>query len=190
MSGKFTLDSPLAGGITLLTIEHITEVSMDNTIFNRSGRIIAVLNLLNIIHSIWYFFGIAQFPPDAWIAFNVCAPSVFIYLAGYVLKKNYLMSAALPFLLFFGTGGLFVFGWSGPSIYAQASHICMTLAALWIITVIFIERKIILPAAGFCSGLLIFILILPLQQTYVKSHPEYLKKLGDSTFEKFINDRE
>jgi hypothetical protein len=162
---------------------------MENKLLRISGRIIAVLNLLNIMNSTWFFLKMAQFPPAAWLAFNACAPSVLLYLTGFVLKKDYVMSAALPFLLFFGTGGLFVFGWSGTSIYAQIGHISMTLAAVWIITKLLVKRKLFFPAAGFCAGIIVFVLIFPLQQGYVKSHPEYIKKLGDAKFEEFMKNK-
>jgi hypothetical protein len=145
--------------------------------------------MLNVINGAWFFLAIAKFPPVAWLAFNICAPSVAVYLAGYVLKKDWIMTAAIPFLLFFGTGGLFVFGWSGTSIYAQIGHIAMTLATLWIIFKLAAGKKFILPATGFAAGIVLLLFIFPVQQNYVKSHPEYIKILGDSRFEEFINNK-
>lgn len=162
---------------------------MATKIIRISGIVIALFNMVNIANSTWFFLGMAHFPPAVWLAFNACAPSVAIYLTGYFLRKTWLMAAALPFLLFFGTGGLFVFGWSGTSIYAQVGHIAMTLASAWIIAKLAVERKIKVPAAGFIAGAVVFGFVLPVQQNYVKSHTEYIKKLGDSSFEEFMDSK-
>ncbi len=158
---------------------------METKIFKTAGAFIAGFNIINVVNSTWFFLGMAHFPPEAWLAFNACAPSVALYLTGYFLKKDYIMTASLPFLIFFGTGGLFVFGWSGTSLYAQAGHIAMTLASLWIIAKLFSGKKFKVPAYGFLIGLLIFSFLLPVQQRYVMSHDEYIKMLGDATFEEF-----
>ena len=98
------------------------------------------------------------------------------------------MAAALPFLLFFGTAGLFLFGWSGTSIHAQIGHVCMTLAALWIMAGCAAGKRIKNCAAGLAAGIVLFMILFPVQQNYVKSHPEYLRAIGDKTFEKFMNE--
>ena len=167
----------------------LSEVSMTKNLLKVSGMLIALFNIVNVLNSSWFFLGKAKFPIDAWLAFNACAPSVVLYLAGYFSKKNYLMAASLPFLLFFGTCGLFVFGWSGTAVYAQIGHIAMTMASAWIIIKIIAEKNLKPAAAGLICAVAVFALVLPLQQRYVKSHPEYLKKLGDSTFEDYINSR-
>ena len=93
------------------------------------------------------------------------------------------MTASVPFLSFFGIGGLFVFGWTGFAVISQVGHILMTLAVIYIITAVTLEKKWKLPLAGFIVGMVLFLIILPFQQNFVKAHPEYLKKLGDPKFE-------
>lgn len=154
-----------------------------------SGIIIVLFNIINVLNSSWFFLGMAKFPVIAWLAFNACAPSVALYLAGFFSGKDWLMAASLPFMLFFGTCGIFIFGWSGTAIYAQIGHIAMTMASAWIITKIIMEKKLKTSAAGIIGGIFVFALILPVQQNYVESHPEYIKKLGDSTFEEFISNK-
>ncbi|MGL4370476.1 MAG: hypothetical protein ACRCUT_12515, partial [Spirochaetota bacterium] len=79
--------------------------------------------------------------------------------------------------------GLFVFGWSGPSLYAQISHITMTLTSIWIIASIVADGEgFKFPAAGFAAGLVLFLIVLPFQMRFVDSHPDLMKSLGDSTF--------
>ncbi len=64
-----------------------------------TGLVIALFNIVNVLNSSWYFLGMAHFPMPAWLAFNACAPSVALYLAGYVSRKDVLLAASLPFLL-------------------------------------------------------------------------------------------
>ena len=162
---------------------------MVHRIIRITGIIIALFNLVNVINSTGFFLGMARFPVTAWLAFNACAPSVMLYLAGYFSGKERIMAASLPFLLYFGTGGMFVFGWSGTALYAQIGHIAMTMASAWIITKLVTEKTVRQSSAGFAAGIIVFALILPLQQYYVKSHPEYIEKLGDRTFEEHMQNR-
>jgi hypothetical protein len=157
--------------------------------FRKSGIALAVLNLLAIINGANYFLFQAKFPVFAWLMFNICAPSVMLYLIGYFTKRREIMTASIPFLAFFGTGGLFTFGWTGFAIISQVGHILMTLAVIFIITTVIKEKKWKLPAAGFIIGLIIFLIILPFHQKYVKSHPEYIKKLGDPKFEEIMKSK-
>ena len=158
---------------------------MTHRIIGITGIVIALFNIVNVANSTWYFLGMAHFPVPAWLAFNACAPSVALYLAGYFSRRRWIMTASLPFLLYFGTGGMFVFGWSGTSVYAQIGHVAMTLASIWIVATVVTERKFRMPAAGFAAGLVLFFALLPVQHRYVMSHPDLIKKLGDSTFENF-----
>jgi hypothetical protein len=151
------------------------------------GWVIAVCNAIAVINSTYYFLAMAEFPVIAWLFFNACAPSVMLFLAGFVSRRGEIMAAALPFLLFFGASGLFVFGWSGTSLFAQAGHILMTFAVLYTIGVVAIEKELKKFIIGFIAGMIIFAVILPFQQSFVKGHPEYVKKLGDPTFEKMIS---
>lgn len=162
---------------------------MGSKVIRITGAIIALFNIINVLNSTWFFLVTAKFTPIAWLAFNACAPSVALYLAGYFFKKDQVMTAALPFLIFFGTGGLFVFGWSGTSLYAQIGHIAMTMASCWIIAKQITEGQLKVPLTGFIAGLIIFSFIFPLQRRYVMSHPEYIKMLGDSTFEEFTKEK-
>lgn len=155
----------------------------------RTGIAVAVLNLLAVLNAANYFLFQAKFPVFAWLMFNACAPSVMLYLAGFFTKRYEIMTASIPFLSFFGIGGLFVFGWTGFAIISQVGHILMTLAVIYIIATVIIEKNWKLPLAGFIIGLIVFLAILPIQQKYVKSHPEYLKKLGDPKFEELMKNQ-
>lgn len=155
-----------------------------------SGWIIAILNLLAIINAAHYFLGIAKFPLTAWLMFNACTPSVIIFLTGYFTRQRWLMAMSLPFLSFFGIGGMFVFSWSGTSLIAQVGHILMAFALVFTVLLFITEKKWKEFIIGLSSGLLIFALALPFQQRYVKSHYEYLQKLNDPSFTQKIMNKE
>ncbi|MBN2038461.1 MAG: hypothetical protein JW864_00360 [Spirochaetes bacterium] len=148
----------------------------------KTGMVIALMNLIIIINAAAYFLFKLKFPFIAWIAFNACAPSVLIFLAGFFSKQRAIMTASLPFLLFFGIDGLFEFGWTGFDIITQVGHILMILAALYIIIIVIIEKKWKPSLAGFIAGLIFFLALIPHQQGYVASHQEFLKKIAAPVF--------
>jgi len=155
--------------------------------YKTAGFIIAGLNLLAILNAAWYFLGIARFSLLAWLCFNACTPSVIIFLLGFLLQSRMLMAASLPFLLYFGGGGLFVFGWQGTSLIAQVGHLLMISAVIYVIAEITKANAWKKALYGLIAGVLAFSVIMPLQNRYVKNHPDYLRKLGDPKFEKIIN---
>lgn len=152
----------------------------------KSGWIIAVINLVLIVNSTIYFLCMADFPVTAWLVFNACAPSVCIFLVGFFTRSICIIASSLPFLLFFGGGGLFYFGWSGTSLIAQVGHIAMMCAVSYIVFSVWKNRMLKDAAIGLLAGLILFAVIVPFQQKYVRTHPEFVARLGDQTFEEKI----
>jgi hypothetical protein len=157
--------------------------------YQKIGFVIAILNLIAIINSTRVFLMILGFPVIAWLFFNACAPSIAIFLAGFYSGSRKVMAASIPFLFFFGGLGLLVFGWSEKTIIAQLGHILMVCAILYTIMVITIEKLWKKSVIGFIIGLVLFAVILPFQQKYVKGHPEYIKLLGDPAFEEMMKNK-
>lgn len=102
--------------------------------------ILAIILLITVVNSTWYFLGIAKVSTIQWLVFNACAPSSVVYLLGLVAyfqtsNKMWLSVAVVP-MVFFGTMGVFVFPWnSANDLLVQFSHIIMTLniaMGLWI----------------------------------------------------------
>lgn len=155
--------------------------------YMKIGWAIAILNLIMIINSTWFFLGMLKFSVIAWLYFNACAPSVVIYLVGFFSGRREIMAASMPSLFFFGGVGLFVFSWSGTSLVPQAGHILMVTAIVYTAMVTAMEKIWKKTLTGFIIGLVFFAIFLPFQQRYVKEHPEYVKKLGDPAFEELIN---
>ncbi|HNX58219.1 MAG TPA: hypothetical protein PKK43_03910 [Spirochaetota bacterium] len=151
------------------------------------GIAIVILNALCILNSAFFFLVTARFSPVAWIFFNACAPSTLIFITGFILRKKAVMVASLPFLCFFGIGGMFVFGWSGTSLIAQVGHICMAMAVIYTILLMYAEGGKRSVVRGLIAGFIAFAVFFPFQHKYVIDHPELVKKLADPTFEKSVN---
>ena len=99
------------------------------------GIVLAIALLLLTLSGSGYFFFSLKTNIVQWIAYNACSPSSLVYLVGFIVflyNKN-AIGLALAFLpmYYFGTMGLFTFTWSGANIFAQMSHITMTLNLLW-----------------------------------------------------------
>ena len=99
------------------------------------GIVLAITLLLLTLSGSGYFFFSLKTNIVQWIAYNACSPSSLVYLVGFIVflyNKN-AIGLALAFLpmYYFGTMGLFTFTWSGANIFAQMSHITMTLNLLW-----------------------------------------------------------
>jgi hypothetical protein len=131
-----------------------------------------------------YFLWIAKFSIVSWLMFNACAPSILLFVAGFIARKEIVMAASVPFLLFFGGAGFFFFGWSGMMIFAQASHILMVLSIVYIATLAGSEHQFRKCARGSLAGIILFAILIPFQQKYVASHPELVKMMRDPVFEK------
>ena len=98
------------------------------------GIVLAITLLLLTLSGSGYFFFSLKTNIVQWIAYNACSPSSLVYLVGFIVflyNKN-AIGLALAFLpmYYFGTMGLFTFTWSGANIFAQMSHITMTLNLL------------------------------------------------------------
>ena len=153
------------------------------------GHIIAILHILNLLNAIYFFFGMAKFSFVEWFFFNICSPSVILYLIGFYLKRLTIMIISLPFLLFFGGVGLFVFGWSGTSLYAQIGHILMVLSIIYTLFLVGKNKQWKSISLRAVIGVIIFSIFLPFHQNYIKSHPELLQKLGDKKFKNMMQQK-
>ena len=98
---------------------------------NAVGIVLAIALLLLTLSGSGYFFFTLKVSFVQWLAFNACSPASLIYLVCLSIfwfkgKTGLLPFALLP-MYYFGTMGLFTFTWSGANVFAQLSHITMTL---------------------------------------------------------------
>lgn len=125
------------------------------------------LNFFFAAYSTIIFTIFLQVPVWLWIFLNICAPSQFLTIAGIIgdIKEKsviiYQMSL-VPFLLFFGTGGMFTFPWTGFMLMSQISHITMTITWILITYLNFRkteENKILKLCIGLGIGTVLIIIL-------------------------------
>ena len=143
--------------------------------------ILAIILLLNVMNSSWYFLGIAKVSVIQWIVFNACAPSSIAYMLGLVIyfvtsNKMWLSIAVVP-MMFFGTMGLFVFPWSsGIDLLTQFSHVVMTLNIAWGLWIILKNNDYKALGTGLLTSILVFIPFIAFTQAFCRVHAEEVMK--------------
>ena len=148
------------------------------------GLTIAILNALAALNSTWFFLGMAKTSFTEWIFFNACAPSIALFLLGYVLKNRIIQIMSIPALAFFGGGGLFVFGWTGGALIAQIGHIFMVSALIWITYGIFRDKTFKEAAIGLLLAAVLVNAFIAIQQGYAYRHWDRMQEIMDWTPER------
>jgi hypothetical protein len=148
---------------------------------NKLRIILAVLLLLVTLQGSWYFLGMRHSGIKSWLMFNACAVANITFLIGVAVffisgSRTIMYLAVLP-MFFFGTGGLFVFPWSGMNIIAQVSHLVMTANLGFMLFDLFKLKDFRAAAIGLLLGTFIFSWFLAFQQSYVNHHPREMKEL-------------
>jgi hypothetical protein len=87
------------------------------------------------------------------------------------------MQLVVANLLYFGTGGLFLFKWTGHNLIAQISHLFMTAAAFHTIYWSWVEMKSVLDLLGLFVGVIATVIIVKVHKKYAKAYEEDFKKL-------------
>jgi len=89
-----------------------------------------------------------------------------------IFGKKILMNIFIPFLLFYGAGGFFIFDWSSRTMPAQISHSLMVLTALYIIYIMITRWQIGNLVIGIMLGVILFVPFRVYETYYLKAHPE------------------
>jgi len=89
-----------------------------------------------------------------------------------IFGKRILMNISIPFLLFYGTEGFFVYNWSLRMIPAQISRSIMVLTALYIIYFMITRWEIGKLVIGIMLGIILFVPFRICETYYLKTHPE------------------
>lgn len=144
--------------------------------------ILAVILLLTVVNSTWYFLGIAKVSVVQWLVFNACAPSSIAFLLGLIFyfrtkNKMWLSIAVVP-MMFFGTMGLFVFPWkSGIDLLTQFSHIIMTLNIVLGLWITLKDKDYKALGNGLLTSVLIGMPFIAFTQAYCREHAEEVMRV-------------
>ncbi len=145
---------------------------------NRTIKLLMILNGALAVWATFVFLGFLRLDLLSWIMLNTCSPTQFAAILALASGKRGPMNAIVPWLVFYGFGGLFVFGWTGHMIVAQISHLIMTATAVYVLVTTAKERRFRALALGIAVGMLVMIPFQIYQGLFLSAHPELLQLLG------------
>ena len=144
------------------------------------GWILVVLNTLMALTSANFFLRMLKTDVVGWMMMNTCAPSIALFVIGFLLGSPAVMVAASAIMFRYGTLGLFVFSWSGGNLIAQAGHILMTLAVVHVVADVVRHRRWKALGLGLLLGMAILIPLTIVQTMWINANPELVEKLFSS----------
>lgn len=142
-----------------------------------AGWVLVALNTLAALNSAWFFLGMLKTDAIGWLMMNTCAPSIALFVVGFLLSSPVVMVAASVMMFRYGTLGLFVFGWDGYNLVPQAGHILMTLAVIYVAMEVVRHRRWRALGLGLGLGLAILVPTMIVQGMWFGAHPGLLEKL-------------
>jgi len=145
---------------------------------NKIDKILIILNGAFAAWATFTFLVLLKLDPLSWIMLNTCSPTQFAVILTLVSERRVLMNSTAPWLLFYGFGGLLIFGWSGYMIVAQISHLTMTATVIYVLMTTAKERRFKALAAGLAMGALALVPFRLYQDQFLSTHPELLRLLG------------
>jgi len=144
---------------------------------NIAGWVLVVLNTLMAINSANFFLGMLKTNVIGWLMMNTCAPSIALFIVGFLLGSPVVMVAASAMMFRYGTLGLFVFRWDGFNIIAQVGHILMTLAVVYVVVDVIRNRRWKSLSLGLLLGIVILFPLETIQTMWLVGNPETAEKL-------------
>lgn len=146
-----------------------------------TGIALAIVLLLLTLSGSGYFFFTLKVNFVQWLAYNACSPSSLLYLGClivfWVTKKTVWLPLAFLPMYYFGTMGLFTFTWSGANIFAQMSHITMTLNLIWAGYVLYRIGDYKAFARGLVWSIVLFVPYIAFVMYYCRTHAEEISQL-------------
>lgn len=146
-----------------------------------TGIALAIVLLLLTLSGSGYFFFTLKVNFVQWLAYNACSPSSLVYLGClivfWVTKKTVWLPLAFLPMYYFGTMGLFTFTWSGANIFAQMSHITMTLNLIWAGYVLYRIGDYKVFAQGLLWSIVLFVPYIAFVMYYCRTHAEEISQL-------------
>ena len=146
-----------------------------------TGIALAIVLLLLTLSGSGYFFFTLKVNFVQWLAYNACSPSSLLYLGClivfWVTKKTVWLPLTFLQMYYFGTMGLFTFTWNGANIFAQMSHITMTLNLIWAGYVLYRIGDYKAFAQGLLWSIVLFVPYIAFVMYYCRTHAEEISQL-------------
>ena len=108
----------------------------------------------------------------AWIMVNTCFLVQVLATVGMIFKNRQLMNFTIPFLLFYGVGGLLVFDWSYQLAPLQVLRLIMTFTVVYFFFAALKKLQIIKLAIWIVIGTVVFVGFKVYQGEYFKANPK------------------
>jgi hypothetical protein len=146
------------------------------------GYLFVLFMLLALLNSAYFFMSVVKLDIGEWLAFNACSLSIIAYLICFtfftITKKDFFLAIAFVPLYYYGTMGLFVIPWNAANLFAQITHMIITLNVIWILYVLLKESKYESLGKGLLIGVLVFVPVFALVQSYSQLHmAEFMQML-------------
>ena len=146
-----------------------------------TGVALVIVLLLLTLSGSGYFFFTLKVNFVQWLAYNACSPSSLLFLGClivfWVTKKTVWLPLAFLPMYYFGTMGLFTFTWSGANIFAQMSHITMTLNLIWAGYVLYRIGDYKAFAQGLLWSIVLFVPYIAFVMYYCRTHAQEISQL-------------
>ena len=145
------------------------------------GWIVVILNTLMALNAANFFLGMLKTSVSDWLMMNTCTPVIVLFVIGFLLASPALMVAGAALMFRYGTLGLFVFSWSGGNLIAQAGHILMTLAVVYVTADVIRNRRWKALRWGLLLAIVLLIPLTIVQKMWVDANPEMAEELFSGT---------
>lgn len=134
----------------------------------------AVLMLVTLLNSAYFFMSVVKLQFVDWLVFNACSLSIIAYLVCFVCfqitKKGVFLAIAILPLYYYGTMGLFVIPWNAANMFAQITHVLITLNVIWILFVLLKQGNYDALGKGLLTGVIVFVPVFAVVQSYSQLH--------------------
>jgi hypothetical protein len=139
-----------------------------------AGSILAVLMFITLINNAYFFLGTLQLSIWKWMAFNACSLAIIAYLICYgafmISKKDFVLAIPLLPLYYYGTMGLFLMPWNPANLFAQITHVIITVSILWTLYVLLKKRNFEALGLGLLIAIMAFVPVFAVIQNYNQAH--------------------
>ena len=174
----------LTGLLTLAGPPLVFLLKLDFTqLFHSWVMVAKFVVTIGILNAAFFFLGMLKANVGEWLMMNTCTPSIAIFVGGFLLSSPLMMVAGSVLMFYYGTGGLFIFGWDAYNIIPQIGHILMTLAVIYTIVHMVRGRRWRVLGLGVLLGLAILIPLTIVQTYWLNAHPEMMEMLFSGNWE-------
>jgi len=111
-----------------------------------------------------------------WLMINTCAPIAFLFVVGFAARARTVMAASAVLLFWGGINGLIVSGWTPVTAFAQAGHILMVLAGVYVVVEAVRARARRTLMVGALLGLAILMPYAIAQRAWSAANEEFLQR--------------